>query len=136
MWQIRLNPQKRLAAAFSKALDKIAWKFWCPANTFFPAKDNLEIEPNHYRKLRAISNSFVKIRTLTSFTRENTLFLYLYFYIFNIMKWTIGLPGPNHQGVEEIKSGDQVPETSRYTDDLHLIAGPQENQMQWRRWRN
>lgn len=51
---------------------------------FFPAKDNLGIEPNHYRKLCAISNSFVKIRTLTTFTRENTLFLYIYCYIFNI----------------------------------------------------
>lgn len=75
MQQIRVNPPKQLAASFSKALDKIAWEFWCPANIFFPAKDNLEIEPNHYRKICAISNSFVKIRTLTSFTREKTLFL-------------------------------------------------------------
>lgn len=87
---------------------------------FVPAKDHLEIEPNHYRKLCAISNSFVKNKTLTSFTRENTPFLYLYFYIFNIRKWTIGLLVPNHQGVEEIKSGDQVPETSLYTGDLLL----------------
>jgi len=71
----------------------------------------------------------VKIRTLTTFTRENTIFSYLYFYIFNIRKCSIGLPVPYHQGVEEMKSGVQVPETSLCADDLLLIPGPQENQM-------
>lgn len=48
MLQIRVNPQKLLAAAFSKALDKIAGDV---LPTLFSSKSYLEIEQNRSRKL-------------------------------------------------------------------------------------
>lgn len=52
----------------------------------------------------------MKIRTLTSFTAEKKRLLYFYSDIFNVRKCTIVLLVLNHQRVEEIKSGDKVPE--------------------------
>lgn len=76
MQQIQINPPKQQAAASSKEFDKDCLRILKSCQYFFPAKDNLEIEPYHSTKLSTISNCFVNNRSM-----ENTIFLCLYFLI-------------------------------------------------------